>query len=148
MDSTPTQAEFITFLRDIVDISTTYLPDDSVYITFAYEWAVQFTNEWLVFASGEIYTQAVYNLGADTIINYAQDQTGETYFADLRAKWGIYNFVAGVATSAGDAGTTVSHAVPTSLTELSLSDLQNLKTPWGRAYLAISQKFGTAWGLS
>ena len=29
-----------------------------------------------------------------------------------------------------------------------LSNLQNLKTPWGRTYLGFAQQFGTLWGLT
>ena len=86
--------------------------------------------------------QAVYNLGVDIIYNVAQDQVGQTFFAAARKTWNIYGFVSGVISNANDEGTGASLVVPDSLSQLSLADLQNLRTPWGRAYLAIAQKWG------
>ena len=38
--------------------------------------------------------------------------------------------------------------VPKAFDELTIGNLQNLKTPWGRVYLGIAQSYGTLWGLS
>ena len=63
-----------------------------------------------------------------------------TYFADLRKLFKINSFVAGVIESSHDATTGQSFAVSDAMKDLTFSDLQLLKTPWGRAYLAIAQK--------
>jgi hypothetical protein len=38
--------------------------------------------------------------------------------------------------------------VPKNLQDLTIMDLGLLKTPWGQAYLAIAEQFGTIWGLT
>jgi hypothetical protein len=37
---------------------------------------------------------------------------------------------------------------PEAMKTFTLANLQNLKTPWGREYLAIAQRAGTTWGLT
>lgn len=156
----PTLAGFLVFIRSVMGINTTVLPDNSAAITYAYNVALMTVNPQLGLGLcptppglWNIYAIAVYNLAGDLLINYAPDQEGQTYFATLRgpppAGYGIYNFVAGVIESAHDETTGDSVAVPDSLKALTLSDLQRLKTPWGRRYLEIAQDFGpNLWGLS
>lgn len=147
-----TLADFITFLRNIVQIPASVLPDNSPFITTAYQLAVE-----LVYCplqsvgSGFIYTQAVYNLGTDILVNIAQDQTGQTppdFWAQIRNKYGINTFVAGVIQSSNDESTGQAMVVPEAFKELTIANLQNLKTPWGRAYLGFVQSWGQDWGLS
>jgi hypothetical protein len=71
-----------------------------------------------------------------------------TYFYRARSTYGINRFAPGVVTSTGDQGTNVGLLNPKFMQNLTLADLQYMKTPWGRAYLSISQKFGSLWGLS
>jgi len=81
----------------------------------------------------------VYNLAGDQLINYASDVPPSTFFADMRASLNINAFVSGVLSSQADATTSSTVAVPQSLNQLTLGDLQNLKTPWGRVYLSLAQ---------
>lgn len=97
------------------------------------------------------YTWAVYNLAGDRLINYAPDNAGQTFFADIRGKAGfnITAFVPGVVSAASDVSTGDSLLNPDFMKNLTLGDLQDLKTPYGRAYLAIAQDYGPApWGLT
>lgn len=150
----PTPAGFLTFIRTQMQISTTALPDASPDILAAYNLSIATVN--LTFAAiacppglTTVYDLMAYNLGGDNLINYATDTPPSTYFADLRAKLHINSFVAGVISESHDETTGQSIAVPESLTQLSLSDLANLKTPYGRAYLQFAQKYGPSnWGLS
>lgn len=110
-----------------------------------------------------MYAYAVYNLGGDRIINYANDPPGApivpgtnkpdgpglTYFNWLRKQFNISGFVPGVISSSNDESTGQSLLVPEALSGLTLGDLQNLKTPYGRRYLEIAQDAGPqVWGLS
>jgi hypothetical protein len=117
---------------------------------------------------GFLYTMAVYNLGGDFLINIAQDQvvapapadcdcddppplvstTPLNYWTNLRGQFKIVPFVSGVISSTADEGTSESLQVIEVAKNFLLSDLQNLKTPYGRTYLGIAMKFGTLWGLS
>lgn len=144
----PTQEGFLAWVRAFMGINSAALPDDSEFVTYAYTVALETTNLWLDLASSTIYTYAIYNLGGDTLVNVAQDQPGNTTFKDLRAKYSIFSFQPGVITSSGDEGTSASYLNPEWMSGLTLMDLQNLKTPWGRQYLAWAQQSGTLWGLT
>jgi hypothetical protein len=138
------------------------LPTNSPALAFAYDFAIAIVNPALAgqswgpcypgsFYSGPLYTAAVYNLGGDNLINYAPDTgttTPPTYWAMLRAQFKINAFVAGVISSTSDQSTSESLEVIEAAKTFLLSDLQNLKTPYGRAYLAIAMRFGSLWGLS
>jgi hypothetical protein len=73
-------------------------------------------------APAPIYQFAVYNLAASNLINFAQDQPGQTYFADLRTKWNINGFVSGVIQSSGDVSTNQSLVVQEAAKNFTLAD--------------------------
>lgn len=144
-----TLAGFTAFLRDIVGITPLNLPCASPVIVFAYDFSIATVNLAIQQASCIVYDAAVYNLATDTLINYAPDQIGRpAYFAKLRKGYGINSFVAGVISAGADETTSQSILVPEFFKNLTFSDLAELKTPYGRAYLAIAQKYGTLWGLT
>jgi hypothetical protein len=160
----PNLPGFITFIRNVMGISTTIIPDDSVWITNAYNVAEALVNKALAAvvvnpADGTtIYALAVYNLAGSNLLNFAQDLPGaaivpgsdpaQPFFAYTRAKWNMTSFVSGVVQSASDEGTSKSLVVPEQLQQLTLANLQNLKDPYGRVYLQFAQDYGTLWGLS
>jgi hypothetical protein len=81
------------------------------------------------------------------LINYGEDVTPSTVFADIRTAYKINSFVPGMVSSTSDNGTSTSLITPDFFQNLTLSDLQLMKTPYGRAYLAIAQKAGNLWGI-
>jgi len=144
----PTLAGFQWFITSIMGINSTVLPTTAPVIAWVYGQATSTVNLQLSQVAGEIYEQAVYNLAGDMLINYAQDQSGQTYFADTRKDLHINDFVAGVVSAASDESTSSTQEIPDAFKGLTLSDLQNLKTPYGRTYLGLAQKVGTLWGIS
>lgn len=96
-----------------------------------------------------IYTLAVYNLAADRLINFAPDQKGQTFFADLRTKtFKISSFTPGVVSSTSDKSTSTALLNSEFMERMTLRDLQNLKTPYGRAYLEMAMDYGpNIWSL-
>ena len=72
----------------------------------------------------------------------------ETYFATLRRQFNIGGFRAGVISASNDESTGESILNPEFMKTLTLGNLQNLKTPWGRQYLAFAQDLGSVWGIS
>ena len=144
----PTLAGFQWFITNIMGISSLYLPTSAPIISWVYSLASGTVNFQLASISTDIYSQAVYNLGGDLLINYAQDQAGQTYFAGLRKTFHTNDFIAGVVENASDQSTSDGLHIPESLSNLTLADLQNLKTPYGRTYLSLAQKVGSLWGLS
>lgn len=167
----PTLASFINFVRTIVGITTEVLPDDSPYLGWAFAVALsivnpalrcnpvpQFDSTGAVLNSGGFttYALAVFNLGADNLFNYAQDlpdaaayKNDLPYFAYFRSLWNVNGFVSGVISASADESTSQSLVVQEAAKNFTLGNLQNLKTPYGRAYLAMAQDYGPeTWGIS
>lgn len=144
----PTIAGFIEFLRGVAGVPTIFLPDNSPSIPIAFDVAEATTATIFCWQPGGVYSRAIYNLATDNLINYATDQPNQTYFRDLRAYFGIGLFVPGVTGSSSDQGTSQSRVTPEFMKTMTFGDLQNLKTPFGRAYLAIAQTQGSLWGIS
>lgn len=124
------------------------LPLSATVISFAFGLALETVNPAINCASPLVYNTAVYNLAADLLINYAPDTAATpTFFSGLREKFKIGNFSAGVVANAGDESTSAGIQVIEGMKNLSIDQLSNLKTPYGRTYLGIAMKYGTAWGL-
>lgn len=151
----PTLGGFIVFVRTVMGISTTVLPDDSLVLPMAFTVALEIVNLQLQAASSVIYTLAVYNLAGSNVINFAPDlpgaaiyKNGMPFFEYVRDKWEVNDFVSGVVQSTGDEGTSVSLVVPEVMKDFTLANLQQLKDPYGRRYLGFAQSVGTNWGLT
>lgn len=142
----PTLAGYIDYLRNIVGISTTYLPNNNPTIEMSYGIAIEIVNIQLADISSNIYTLCVYNLATDNLINFAQDQPGQCYFVDLRASFKINSFAPGVITESHDESTGQSLLNPEFMKNLTMANLQMLKTPYGRNYMGLAQSYGTLWG--
>lgn len=154
------------FIPDIMGIDTEILPADSPVIPFTYQLALLFVNRALLaipcppafFLPSPpptpltAYAVAVYNLAGDRLINFAPDQPGAPpipgskpplpYFANARKGFNLVGFVSGAITSSSDNGTSASFDVPDWAKKLTVSQLSNLQTPWGRMYLGIAQSYG------
>ena len=153
----PTIAGFQWFITNIMGITSAQLPSTASVIAFAYNLAYNTVNPALACmpnantAEPTIYATAVYNLAADMLINFAPDSAGpppSTYFADLRKSFGCNSFVGGVINSTSDEGTSQGMVVPDFAQTLTVAQVQNLKTPYGRMYLGIAAGYGPLWGLS
>lgn len=87
------------------------------------------------------------NPGTATLLSNAAVQ--EQFFANVRQKLKLNSFVPGVVGSTSDLSTSVGLDNPDFFKHLTLADLQLLKTPYGRQYLSLAQKYGpTIWGLT
>lgn len=151
----PTLALFLNFIRTSMAINTAVLPDSSVVIAQSYNTSLNLALRLLQRLRNadpdqpSIYSLAVYNLAGDFLVNNAQDIPPSTYFADLRKSMNITGFVGGVITSSNDESTGESLAAPDWTKNLTIGDLQTIKTPWGRAYMALVQQYGPSiWASS
>lgn len=151
----PTLPGFIAWAQTVMGITESQLPSDSVFYEYAFYIARDTVNKAIQRASQRIYMLAVYNLAGDNLINFAQDpggapdyKDGLTFFNYMRVHWNIDGFVSGIVQSASDESTSVSLVVMEAAKNFTLSNLQNLKTPWGRQYLAWAQDYGTLWGFT
>ena len=144
----PTQAGFLAWVRSVMGVTTAQLPDTSPAIYYAFTVAMALVNPQILLASPIMYELAVYNLGGDNLINWAQDTPPSTFFVDQRKAYNTFNFIGGTISSSSDEGTSDSIATVDALTKLTVGQLQNLKTPWGRQYISIAMSVGTNWGIS
>jgi len=155
----PTLAGFLAFIRGVMGIDPLYLPDDAPVIGYAFQVAMGIVNPALCgvcfprFPGGPLatnaFTLAVYNLAGDNVITFAQDQAGRDYFDKTREKLGINKFSPGVVASTSDQATATSLLNPDFMRNLTMANLQNMRTPWGRQYLSYAQAYGpNVWGLS
>jgi hypothetical protein len=148
MDTTPTLAGFITFCRNVVGISTDAMPDADPGFQNALDYAALWIPLYLNQLSPGLFTVCTYNWAASLLIQYQQDQPGQVFFAQARQSYGISNFVPGVISSASNEATSQSMTIGKGLSNMSLTDLQRVKDPYGRQALAILMDLGTLWGLT
>ena len=165
----PTLAGFVSFVQNVMGISTTVLPADSPVIGFALSVALAIVNPQLALVycgpsiagvtPANIYTLAVYNLAGSQLLSYAQDQPDaapvkgsnppQPFFEWTRAQWNILAFISGVVDSTGDESTNVHLVVMDAAKQMTFQNLQQAKDPYGRQYLAFVQSAGpTVWGIS
>lgn len=160
----PTLAGFIDFIDRVMNVPAGALPRTSPFIRIAFANALAIVNPALravpipdADAAGvrlnsggwTIYAEAVYNLAADNLVNYAPDQQGNTYFKAMRAELNIGGFVSGIVQAAADETTSVSIVVQEAAKAFTLANIQNLKTIYGRTYLGYAQSYGpSTWGIS
>ena len=170
----PTLAGFVNFVRNVMGIDAEVLPTDSPVIPFALAVAMAIVNTALqavslptVDAAGvpisggqSIYTLAVYNLAGSNLLAYAQDlpdaetvagsgDPGLPFFAWTRQQFNINGFVSGVIDSSADETTSQHLVVQEAAKNFTLANLQQLKDPYGRQYLALAQSYGpTTWGMN
>ena len=150
----PTLAGFQDFITSVMGINALYLPPDALVIGYAFAVALAIVNPelrgipphcWMPTPGVpqiSIYAIAVYNLAGSNVINFAQDQPGRTYFRKKRKELDINSWQAGVVASTADSSTSTALLNPEFMKGLTLENLQQLKDPWGRAYLGIAQAYG------
>lgn len=145
----PTLAGYQNFISNVMGIDGQNLPPEQPVIGLSFQAAIDTVNLTINCAAPGMYTAAVYNLAADFLLNWAPDVPGQNYFENIRKKWKLDNWAAGVVASTTDASTSTALEVIEAAKNFTIGDLQNLRTPYGRTYLSIAQKYGpTIWGLS
>lgn len=141
-------ATFVPALPVAVSAGDLYLIAPAVVFTSLWV-ALDIVNTALAVSSCHLYTLAVYNLAADRLINYAPDQPNQTYFSDIRDNLKIMLPRVGVPSASSDNGTAIGILNPEFMKNLTLRDLQTLKTPYGRAYMEIALDYGpNLWGIN
>ena len=147
-DTTPTLPGFVTFCQN-VGMTTAIIPSDDPGYATAFAFAMEWVPILLRVVSPTLYTAAVYNWGASNLVQFQQDQAGQTYFADFRKACNEFDFVPGVVSSTADESTSTTLTVGKQLSNMGLIELQQVKNPFGRQALAILGALGpNPWGLS
>ena len=155
--TTPTLHGYIIWIRMVMGVPESVLPDTSFYIPLTFDMAKETVHHWINIVSPLMYTQAVYNCGGHYLVMTAQDNPYadpplepplDTYWTDLRKSLGTGSFIPGVINETHDESTGVAIVTSDWLSGMTISDLQMMKTPWGRVYLSIAQCIGSMWGLT
>jgi hypothetical protein len=160
----PTLAGFISFVQTFLAPPAPFDPTTDGTMDFAFQVSCQIVYQGLQLVTSpigpvnpdwQLYSLAVYNLGTDTLINYVQDGPNAPVYKDdmpywqwLRSKYGINDFQPGLVTSSADQGTSVGFQVLPQIASMTMANLQQLKTPFGRRYLAFAGQWGPLWGLT
>lgn len=146
--TTPNATDLYSFLTGVVGVPNVALPSNSPYVAWALSYAEEKTLYVLNLIGQDYYCFAVYNLATSFLLNWCPDQTGQTYFAAARKDMGLTGFVGGTVQSTADQSTSESLLPPEFLKGLTMGQLQALKDPYGRAWLATQQDMGNIWGIS
>lgn len=141
------QDAYLQFLRGSVGVPVDALPDDSVFITLSYEIGIALTPCGFACASSTLYELMVYSCASSFLLNNTPDQPAQTYFSDLREKYGLLDSFNGIITAAGDQGTNAAAVVPDWVKRATLQELQWMKDPFGRQFLGFLQMAGSNWAL-
>lgn len=150
--NTPNLPDYISFVYGVMGVDPLYLPADSPFFGYALRRALNIVLLVPTVASDD-YTLAVYNCAGHIQIKITPDQVVDgvqrQYFLGKRQEYQLLQPVSGVVTSSSDQATSVTNTNPEGLSNLTIQDLDFMKTLWGREYLAFMQDFGpTVWGLS
>ncbi len=144
--NTPNLVDFGTFLTTSVQIPTTALPTNSQWIGYAFTQAQTLVLN-IPGVPGIMFSLATYNCATAILFLITPDQTGQTYFANARSNSATgFNLNApstGLVVSSSDESTSATLTAPTWAAGMTIDDLGYMKTPWGRAYLAYQQKYGS-----
>jgi hypothetical protein len=160
--------DYVNWLITFVGVPAEAMPPDPLdnqYVTASYWIAYATVNMKILQANPWEYRRALYNLGMDRLVSFAMDPvplppgypmspvTGPDgqplpYWAGLQQQFKVNGFVPGVVIATADESTSQTLSELEAYKNMTLGDLQNLKTPWGRTYMAIAQSVGNLWGLS
>jgi hypothetical protein len=148
----PTFAGFQWFVANLAAIPLASIPDDT-WLQAAYDEAVNLTYIGIAtipsqVTSPSLYAIAVYNLGMALLLEFAQDTPPSTFWTDLRTSLNINSPVFGIITGAADQGTSDTLYIPEAIRNMTLLDLQLMKSPWGRKWLMIAGEWGSLWGIT
>ncbi|WP_244097479.1 hypothetical protein [Burkholderia cenocepacia] len=141
------QAGYLQFLRDVVGVPVAALPDDSMSVTLSYQVGTELVPRGFACASATIYEIMAYSAATSFLLNNTPDQPGQSWFDDIRSKFGLLEGFNGIIQSAADQGTSAAAVVPDWVKRATLQDLQWMKDPWGRQLLAYLQMQGSMWSL-
>jgi hypothetical protein len=150
----PTLAGFTTFVVN-QGIPATVIGPTSEWLVWAFNFAISTVNLKLQAVVGPQYMLAVYYLGMDFLVNWAPDPATPVFYVTADGQttttpWMAYlrqvnetlDNVPGVVSSTADESTSVSMELIAAYENFTIANLQQLKTPWGRAYLGLAAAVG------
>lgn len=143
----PNLPDFLVFIANNMQIPVSALPANSPWPGYAFNQAMNTVLTVSGVASLD-YVLAVYNCGGHILLAITPDQTGQTYFAGQRAAFDMLGVSNGMIAASSDQGTSNTFATPEGFKNLTVRDLDFMRTPWGRWYLGYAQDYGSIVGLT
>lgn len=146
---TVTRAGYLRYLRDSVGIPESALPDNSTAIDQTLCAGLEYIRTGMGLEHAPIiFVRTAYNMATSLLLNYAEDEAGSKYFANMRKNLGLNDLSTGLMQSAADQGTAGTQQISQRMQNLSLADLQMLKDPYGRQVLSVLMQLGDLWGYT
>jgi hypothetical protein len=139
----PNIVDFLLFLATEVQIPETALPPTSVWPQYALNQAIAVVMNANC-TPGIIYTLAVYNYATHCLISVTPDTKPLNYFQNLRGKegYGLIKPITGLVAASSDESTSSTLNSPDWAKKMTVSQLDLMRTPWGRFYLNYAQSAG------
>ena len=138
--TTPNLADFTTYATN-QGVVASYTLSTSEYFQWAFNWAMDDAMTCPQMPA-LLYVLAVYHLGVDRFITIAQDDGQGTFYQDQRAQFDVLQFKPGVTMASGNGPSSETLVVPDWYKTIPLAVQQQMKTPWGRQYVAYAQMYG------
>jgi hypothetical protein len=152
---------FQNFVQTAMGIPTSVLPSSDPSISLAYDLALYYAPTGLQCVppgaplanpADDLYSLCVYNLAGANLILFGADPisggSNPTFFQTTRAGYNLNGFTAGTVNAASDESTSGSFTAAEWASQLTIDQLQLLKTPWGQAALALMQNSSFIWGIA
>lgn len=139
--SAPNLNDFATFAYN-QGVPEGDLPSDSDYLQWSFDIAMGIALIPPADMPPIQYVLAVYNLGMHQLLKIAQDQPGQTFFAQQRTAFKLLTFQAGPVGASADQSTSNTLVAAEFIKGLTMQGLDLLNTPWGREYLSYAQMYG------
>lgn len=137
----PNIVDFEWFLSNSVQIPPAALPASSPWPQYALTQALHLTP---CGPGGIMYTLVVYNCATHILFTITPDVAGQNFFSTARSKEGfsLVNPIVGVVAATTDESTTTTLSSPDWTKRITVSQLNFMRTPWGREYLGWIQSAG------
>jgi hypothetical protein len=156
MNITPTVAGFVVFAQNVMGVPGADMPTNDQMqqaLDYASFWVpTDFQNyalpPTLSLNTNSPYVACVYNWAASLLIQFQPDAAGQNFFSTARTSYGIGTWVPGPISSVSNEATSQSMELGDGMKNLTFTDMQRAKDPYGRQALEFLQSIGTLWGLS
>jgi hypothetical protein len=146
--NSPNLTDFMNWVYAAMQIPVDALPLDSLWPTYAFNQAMALV-PCVPCVPAITYVLATYNCGGHLLIKIAIDQPDQTFFKCARDNMKFNDPEIGIVQSSSDNGSSNSFAIGSGMQNMTLSDLNFYRSPWGREYLSYIQDLGPSiWGLS
>lgn len=129
-----TRQSFLSFIRSR-GITTTMIADDDAAIDEAVTMARATV---LTQLPAPFYELAANNFAADYLLNHSL-----SLFNEFNKAFHLDKPFAGIINNGSDTGTSASWELPEWAQKMNINELQQYKTPFGREYLGIMQRYGS-----